>query len=176
MGSFVTPFLSSGSCCPWAWSPSGGCDLSEEAHSSRQPLPTLITLTARGPLLFPKESAPTDKAVTLHGPCGLTRSVGWRGGVCPTQRAGQETEDSTRRTCLEPPQARPSRWTAGSDGPSHGEVTGRLGGPCPALTCRPRPIPGESVPIRGVGCVATSVLPDHLVPPAQLEGEGWKAG
>lgn len=139
-------------------------------------MPTLITLTARGPLLFPKESAPTDKAVTLHGPCGLTRSGGREVGSAPTQRAGQETEDSTAGRAWSPPgEAKP--LDRGSDGPSHGEVTGRLGAVVSALDLQASPLPElrESVPIRE-WAVWPPVFSLTARPPCPARGEGWKAG
>lgn len=88
-----------------ALEPVGQHDLSEEAHGSEWLVHILITLTAGGPLLFPKESAPTDQAVTPHGPCGLTKECGVEGWGLPRSASGQETAESTHQTCLEAPGA-----------------------------------------------------------------------
>lgn len=139
-------------------------------------MPTLITLAARGPLLFPKESAPTDKAVTLHGPCGLTRSVGWRGGVCP--RTGVQAR---RRQAAAPagrawsPQAGQAAGLQAQMAPPMERSQGAWG-PCPARACRPRLAPGESVPIREWAVWPPVFSLSASSPYAQLEGEGWKAG
>lgn len=110
-----------------ALEPVGQHDLSEEAHGSEWLMHILITLTTGGPRLFPKESAPTDQAVTPHGPCGLTRECGVEGWGLPRSASGQKTARAPTRRAWRPP-GQPGCWRPGSHGPSGGEVTGRLGG------------------------------------------------